>query len=115
MRRLVVIVALLAFVFAISSSVFAQPNPGEATHVVQRGENLYRISLKYGVTMAAIATRNNITNYNLIFTGQWVSPCLLTDIPIIIASVSLKIKFHRKQIILFVADTHLFAVAIDAV
>jgi len=70
MRRLVVIVALLAFVFAISSSVFAQPNPGEATHVVQRGENLYRISLKYGVTMAAIATRNNIANYNLIFTGQ---------------------------------------------
>ena len=70
MRRLVVIVALLAFVFAISSSVFAQPNAGEATHVVQRGENLYRISLKYGVTMAAIAQRNNISNYNLIFTGQ---------------------------------------------
>ena len=73
MRRLVVIVALLAFVFAISSSVFAQPNPGEATHVVQRGENLYRISLKYGVTMAAIATRNGITNYNLIFR---VRPCI---------------------------------------
>ncbi|MEP6984383.1 MAG: LysM peptidoglycan-binding domain-containing protein [Chloroflexota bacterium] len=70
MRRLVVIVALLAFVFAISSSVFAQPNPGEATHVVQRGENLYRISLQYGVTMASIAQRNNISNYNLIFTGQ---------------------------------------------
>src|SRR3982750_1074000 len=70
MRRLVVIVALLAFVFAISSSVFAQPNAGEATHVVQRGENLYRISLKYGVTMAAIAQRNNIANYNLIFSGQ---------------------------------------------
>lgn len=70
MRRLVVIVALLAFVFAISSSVFAQPNPGETTHVVQRGENLYRISLRYGVTMASIAQRNNISNYNLIFSGQ---------------------------------------------
>ncbi len=70
MRRLVVIVALLAFVFAITSSVFAQPNAGETTHVVQRGENLYRISLKYGVTMASIAQRNGITNYNLIFSGQ---------------------------------------------
>ncbi len=70
MRRIVVIVALLAFVFVISSSVFAQPNPGETAHVVQRGENLYRISLKYGVTMATIAQRNGITNYNLIFSGQ---------------------------------------------
>src|ERR1043165_2304932 len=70
MRRIIVVVALLAIVFAITSSVFAQPNPGETTHVVQRGENLYRISLKYGVTIAAIAQRNGITNYNLIFTGQ---------------------------------------------
>jgi len=70
MRRIIVVVALLALFFAITSSVFAQPNPGETTHVVQRGENLYRISLRYGVTMAAIAQRNNIANYNLIFTGQ---------------------------------------------
>ncbi len=39
-------------------------------HVVQPGENLFRISLRYGVSMSAIAAANGITNYNLIFAGQ---------------------------------------------
>ena len=39
-------------------------------HVVQRGENLFRISLRYGVTMASIAALNGITNFNLIYAGQ---------------------------------------------
>jgi len=40
------------------------------THTVQFGENLYRISLKYGTTVQAIATANNISNPNVIFAGQ---------------------------------------------
>lgn len=39
-------------------------------HVVVIGENLYRISLKYGVSMYAIAQANGIANMNLIFVGQ---------------------------------------------
>ena len=39
-------------------------------HTVVRGENLYRISLRYGVSMWAIAEVNNITNMNLIYAGQ---------------------------------------------
>ena len=39
-------------------------------HTVVRGENLYRISLRYGVSMWAIAEVNHITNLNLIFAGQ---------------------------------------------
>ena len=39
-------------------------------HIVQPGENLFRISLRYGVSMSAIAAANGITNYNLIFAGQ---------------------------------------------
>ncbi len=39
-------------------------------HVIQRGENLFRISLRYGVTMASIAALNGITNFNLIYAGQ---------------------------------------------
>lgn len=39
-------------------------------HLVVSGENLYRISLHYGVSMYAIAQANNITNLNLIYTGQ---------------------------------------------
>ena len=40
------------------------------THVVQPGENLYRIALKYGTTSAAIAATNNIVNPNVIYGGQ---------------------------------------------
>ncbi|MCD4687362.1 MAG: LysM peptidoglycan-binding domain-containing protein [Anaerolineae bacterium] len=43
---------------------------GSARHVVQSGENLFRISLRYGVSMDAIAAVNGITNYALIYVGQ---------------------------------------------
>jgi LysM repeat protein len=43
---------------------------GNIVHVVQRGENLFRISLRYGVSMASIASLNGITNFNLIYVGQ---------------------------------------------
>lgn len=43
---------------------------GETIHVVQRGENLFRISLRYGTTVQAIANRNNIVNPSLIWVGQ---------------------------------------------
>jgi LysM repeat protein len=39
-------------------------------HTVRPGENLYRISLAYGVPMSTIATANGIVNYNLIYAGQ---------------------------------------------
>jgi LysM repeat protein len=39
-------------------------------HTVRPGENLYRISLAYGVPMATIAAANGIVNYNLIYAGQ---------------------------------------------
>lgn len=39
-------------------------------HTVVAGENLYRISLRYEVSMWAIAEANNITNLNFILIGQ---------------------------------------------
>ncbi len=39
-------------------------------HTVVSGENLYRIALKYGVSMYSIADANGILNLNLIFAGQ---------------------------------------------
>jgi len=45
------------------------PVPGK-THVVAPGENLFRISLRYGTTVQALAAANNIANVNLIFIGQ---------------------------------------------
>jgi LysM repeat protein len=42
--------------------------PGK--HVVQAGENLFRIALRYGTTVDAIAKANGITNAALIYVGQ---------------------------------------------
>jgi LysM repeat protein len=42
----------------------------EITHVVQSGENLYRISLKYGVSMIEIARVNGLTDFNQLNVGQ---------------------------------------------
>lgn len=39
-------------------------------HTVVSGENLYRISIHYGVSMYAIAQANGISNLNLIYAGD---------------------------------------------
>lgn len=39
-------------------------------HTVVSGDNLYRIGLKYGVSMYTIAEANGITNLNLIYVGE---------------------------------------------
>ena len=42
----------------------------EEYHTVQKGETLYRISLKYGTTMQEILRLNNIQNADHIVEGQ---------------------------------------------
>ncbi len=65
MHRLakMLVLALLLLVVGIVAS--AQ----QTTYTVQRGDNLYRISTRFGVSIAAIAQANNISNPNLIFSG----------------------------------------------
>ena len=43
---------------------------GEIIHVVQPGENLYRIGLQYGLSWVDIAEYNGILDPNAIFAGQ---------------------------------------------
>lgn len=46
------------------------------THVVSRGENLFRISLRYQTSVAAILQANGLTNPNLIYPNQRLTiPC----------------------------------------
>lgn len=42
-------------------------------HVVQRGDTLYSIARRYGVTVQAVAQANGILNPNLIYVGQQLS------------------------------------------
>jgi LysM repeat protein len=42
----------------------------ENTHVVQAGENLYRIAFRYGITVISLAQANGITNPTQLGVGQ---------------------------------------------
>ncbi|MBE0690490.1 MAG: LysM peptidoglycan-binding domain-containing protein, partial [Anaerolineae bacterium] len=57
---------LLACIFLIAAPVFAQ----DQTHVVQPGENLFRIALRYGLDVPTLAQANNISNTWQIYVGQ---------------------------------------------
>lgn len=46
------------------------PQPGGTRYTVLPGDNLFRIALKFGKSMQAIAAANGISNYNLIYPGQ---------------------------------------------
>lgn len=68
MRRFILVLSLLTLVFVLGAATVAAQT--ETVHVVQAGENLFRISLRYNVAMASIAQRNGIANWNLIYVGQ---------------------------------------------
>ena len=59
---------LLIFILTLFATVTYAEEP--LVHVVQRGENLYRIALRYGITRAEIAEANEITAEWLIYEGQ---------------------------------------------
>ncbi len=44
-----------------------------STYTVEKGDTLYSISRKYGVSVAALKQENNIKNDNIIFVGQKLS------------------------------------------
>ncbi len=49
---------------------FATPAPGACQHVVQQGQNLFRIALLYRVPLADLVAQNGIANPSLIRVGQ---------------------------------------------
>lgn len=56
---------------SLALAVFPTPAQAEDTvHIVQPGESLYRIGLRYGVSIAILAQANNISNTSQIFAGQ---------------------------------------------
>src|SRR2546425_12093965 len=69
MRRAITAALTLA---AVGLIVLATSGRVEAdsTHVVQPGETLYRIALRYGVTVGALAAYNGLSDPALIHSGQ---------------------------------------------
>ena len=52
------------------SSTSGGGTPSQRTHTVKSGDTLYAIAIRYGTTVAAIATENNIKDINKIAVGQ---------------------------------------------
>lgn len=63
-----IVAALMAMLFtqAVVAAPFAQT---QTVHIVQPGENLFRISLRYGVTVSAIQAANGLAN-DIVYVGQ---------------------------------------------
>ncbi len=68
MRRLVLAGLILAAVLLVIPVALAQGE--ETVHIVQPGENLYRIALQYGMTYQELAAYNGIVNPAAIQAGQ---------------------------------------------
>ncbi|MBN1284802.1 MAG: LysM peptidoglycan-binding domain-containing protein [Anaerolineae bacterium] len=60
----------ILLVMLVAGPVAAQDGGEAATHVVQPGENLFRIALRYDTTVSAIMLANDLTSMNLIYPGQ---------------------------------------------
>src|SRR5262245_21529301 len=69
MRRFLIIFCLF-FVFSGYTLAATSARKSQTTYVVQPGDNLFRLSLRFNTTVAALAAANGITNVNLIFAGQ---------------------------------------------
>ena len=48
----------------------AQPAPFSRTYIVQPGDSLASIAIKFGTTITELVTANGIGNPNIIFTGE---------------------------------------------
>ena len=59
MRKILILCTVIVLALVLATPVFAAD---DVVHVVQPGENLFRIALRYGVTVNAIANANGLTN-----------------------------------------------------
>lgn len=70
MRRSLWLIALISILVLSLGVSFVAQGQQQVTHLVQYGDTLYRISIRYGVSIQSIVTANGIPNPNLIYAGQ---------------------------------------------
>lgn len=85
--------------------------PSTTTYIVQRGDTLFRIATRFGVTTAELAAANNLVNPALIYVGQ------VLTIPNAGSSVNLPNPTSAppaaggagKRILIDISEQHLYA------
>jgi LysM repeat protein len=70
MRRIMRLSLVLVILLVASLLVGSLPVLADGVYVVQRGDTLYSISRRYGVSMWEIARLNGIADVNRIWVGQ---------------------------------------------
>jgi murein DD-endopeptidase MepM/ murein hydrolase activator NlpD len=71
MKRIRVIALVLLIVMSLTNSVFAQTTSGdEARYIVQSGDTLYSIALRFGISLTSLTEVNDITDPNQLYPGQ---------------------------------------------
>jgi LysM repeat protein len=73
-RLVATLLVLTMLLVSTSPAVASPPAQTDDVYVVQSGDTLYSIALRFGVTVADITAANNLSNPNLIYAGQvlWV-------------------------------------------
>ena len=55
---------------AASAPTYSSASVARSYHVVGSGENLFRVALRYGMSVQALAAANSITNVSQVYVGQ---------------------------------------------
>jgi len=74
------LIVTIMLMLAAAPAAAGPPPQTEEEYVVQPGDTLYSIALRFGVTANDIAAANDLSNPNLIFTGQQLT--IPTDQPL---------------------------------
>ena len=70
LRRSLLLAGLVLWMALVPPSLAAPPLQGERIHVVQAGDTLTHIALRYGVSVADLVSANGLVDPNLICVGQ---------------------------------------------
>ena len=65
MRKILIVLLTLSMLMPTAGSAFA-----ETIYTVQRGDTLFGIATRFGVSLSSLAAANSLTNLNLIFVGE---------------------------------------------
>lgn len=100
MRRPIAIALLILLIISLlvsgSPPARAQDGAGPTVHIVQAGDNLYRIALRYGVTIEALMAANGLTTTSVIVPGQALAiPGPLAPLPAFAATIPAGARTHR--------------------
>jgi len=71
MRKSLIVLLMSSLLALAAGPAFASPAAAaDPVYIVQGGDTLFGIAMRYGVTVSALAAANNIANVNLIYPGE---------------------------------------------